>query len=75
MKINNRQQMLAVVAGATLALLLGDKLVLSPLVSSWKDRSARITHLRRDLLQGSLLLDRQETIRDRWNSMRTNTLP
>ena len=75
MKINNRQQWLAVAAGITLALLLGDQLVLSPLIRSWKDRATRITRLRTDIAQGSLLLDREQTIRERWDSMRTNTLP
>lgn len=75
MKINNRQQILAIVAGLTLALLVGDRLVLSPLMRSWKERAARIVQLRKDISQGSLLSDREETIRQRWQSMRTNTLP
>jgi hypothetical protein len=75
MKISNRQQMLALLAGLALALLLGDRLVLSPLISSWKERTQRIARLRTDIAQGSLLLDREQTIRERWDSMRTNTLP
>ena len=75
MKIKNRQQVLVLVAGLALALLMGDRLVLSPLVRSWTERTRRITQLRTDIAQGSLLLDREQTIRDRWESMRTNTLP
>jgi len=75
MKIKNRQQLLVILAGLTLALLLGDKLVVSPLASSWKARSDRITQLRKDITQGSLLRDREQIIRNRWESMRTNTLP
>ena len=67
--------MLVLVAGLGLALLLGDRLVLSPLARAWKERSERITRLRTDIAQGSLLLDREQTIRERWDSMRTNTLP
>jgi hypothetical protein len=67
--------MLVLLAGLGLALLLGDRLVFSPLVRSWKERSDRITRLRTDIAQGSLLLDREQTIRERWESMRTNTLP
>jgi len=44
--INNRQQLLAVVAGAAVALWAGDKLILSPLTQSWKERAARIVSLR-----------------------------
>lgn len=75
MKIKNRQQALAILAGVALALWLGDKLVLSPLIKSWKERSTRITQLRKSIDQGALLVDREQTIRHRWESMRTNTLP
>lgn len=75
MKISNRQQLLALVAGVALALLFGDKLVLSPLLRSWKERTAQIARLRHNVAQGTLLLDREQTIRERWESMRTNTLP
>ena len=46
MKIKNRQQLLVIVAGLTLALLLGDRLVVSPLARSWNVRSDRIAQLR-----------------------------
>lgn len=75
MKIKNRQQLLVILAGLTLALLLGDRLVVSPLASSWKARGNRIAQLRKDITQGSLLRDREQIIRNRWESMRTNTLP
>ena len=75
MRIKNRQQLLGIVAGLTLALLVGDRLALSPLTHRWKERTARIVQLRKDINQGSLLLDREETIRSRWQHMRTNTLP
>ncbi|MCI0744399.1 MAG: hypothetical protein L0Y58_03235 [Verrucomicrobia subdivision 3 bacterium] len=75
MKIKNRQQILGLAAGLALALLLGDRLVLSPMIKSWKDRSARLAQLKKDISQGSVLLERQETIRSRWDAMRKHTLP
>jgi hypothetical protein len=66
---------LAVVAMVAVALLVGDRLVLSPLLRSWKARSARIEELTKNMNQGSLLLERDQTIRGRWASMSTNTLP
>jgi hypothetical protein len=75
MKIKNRQQLLAILAGATLALLLGDRLVVSPLARSWTARNNAIAQLRKDIAQGSVLRDREQIIRNRWESMRTNTLP
>ena len=75
MNIKNRQQLLAIVAIAAVALLAGDKFVRGPLVASWKERSARISDLEKKVNQGSLLLGREETIRSRWDHMRTNMLP
>ena len=75
MKIKNRQQVLVVLAVVAAALLLGDKLVWSPLTRSWKERASHITDLRKSVSQGSLLLSRERTIRERWEGMRTNTLP
>jgi hypothetical protein len=69
--INNRQQLLAVVAGAAVALWAGDKLILSPLTQSWKERAARIVELRKTVTQGAQLLEREQSIRRRWESMRT----
>jgi Tfp pilus assembly protein PilO len=73
--INNRQQLLAILAGAAVALWAGDKLVFSPLTQSWKERATRITELRKSVTQGAQLLEREQSIRRRWESMRTNTLP
>jgi hypothetical protein len=75
MKIKNRQQALVILAAVALCLLLGDRLVLSPLIRTWSARSARLGELRKEIAQGSLLLDREQTIRARWDGMRTNTLP
>jgi len=74
-KTENRQQLLVILAGVAVVLLLGDRLILSPLVRSWKERALRIEELEKSVRQGALLIDRDRTIRDRWESMRTNTLP
>jgi len=75
MNINNRQQLLTVVAIAVVAIWAGDKLVFSPLTKMWKERSTRIAELRKSVSQGSLFLARERSIRSRWDSMETNTLP
>ncbi|HYV30911.1 MAG TPA: GspMb/PilO family protein [Candidatus Binatia bacterium] len=75
MRIENRQQALAVVAVVAVTLLVGDKLVVTPLVSRWKERGARISELTKAVNQGSLVLAREQAIRNRWDNMRTNTLP
>jgi translation initiation factor IF-2 len=71
----NRQQLLAIVAGAAIVLLLGDRLVISPLTRAWKERSQKIATLKKDITQGEMLLDREDRIRETWANMRTNTLP
>src|SRR2546430_14152443 len=75
MKIENRQQVLAVIAIATVALLASDRLIFSPLTRSWKARADRIAELKRNVNQGAQLVDRERVIRSRWEGMRTNTLP
>src|SRR6185295_5661805 len=68
-------QLLAILAGAAVALWMGDKLIFSPLTQSWKERAARIIELRKSVTQGAQLLEREQSIRQRWENMRTNTLP
>lgn len=75
MKIENRQRTLVIVAATALALFLSDRLVYSPLVRIWKARAERITSLTQSVDKGTLLLEREQAIRDRWSQMRTNTLP
>ena len=75
MKINSRQQLLAILAVAAFALLVGDRLVFSPLVRAWKARSERIADLRKQVDRGQSLLARERIVRERWEQMRSNTLP
>ena len=75
MNMNKRQQLLAIIAIAVVAIWAGDKLIFTPLTQLWKQRRTQITDLRKSVAQGSLLLDRKRSIRARWDIMRTNTLP
>jgi Tfp pilus assembly protein PilO len=75
MNMNKRQQLLAIIAIAVVAIWAGDKLIFTPLTQLWKQRGTQIADLRKSVTQGSLLLDRKRAIRARWDIMRTNTLP
>jgi hypothetical protein len=75
MNINNRQQQLIIVAIVAVVLWAGDTLVVAPLTKHWKERATRMSDLRKSLTQGTLLLEREQSIRSRWESMRTNALP
>lgn len=75
MQIKNRQQLLTFLTIAVVALFAGDKLILSPLIDLWKTRAATIAELRKKVDQGRTTLERERTIRDRWEQMRRNSLP
>jgi Tfp pilus assembly protein PilO len=74
-KIKNRQQMLALGAGAVVALFVADKILIEPLRSSWKDRAELVAKLRKKVEDGRSLIRREQNLRGRWEQMRTNTLP
>lgn len=73
MNLQNRQQLLLILAISTLALLAGDRLVLGPLLGFWKDRSADLAQLRKDVNEGAVLVDRETVLRKRWEQMQTHT--
>jgi hypothetical protein len=75
MKIENRQRALTLLAAAGVALLVGDKLILAPLITGWKERSARIVELKKSISQGAIVMQRETRIRERWEQMRSHTLP
>ena len=74
MTLNNRQQLLGIVAAAAVALLAGDRFVVTPLIRTWKARAAEIAQTRKSVEQGTQLLERDNIIRSRWQEMRTNML-
>ncbi len=75
MKIKNRQQWLAILAGTAVLLLVADRVVLAGLSSSWKQRASRIEDLRKKVGEGRSLVLREASLRSRWEFMRTNALP
>lgn len=74
MQIKNRQTVLLLVAAGALLFFVGDKLVFTPLVEGWQARTKHIAELKRNIEQGEMLISREQTIRDNWNHMQTNTL-
>ncbi len=75
MKISNRQQLLAIVAGGAVALYAADALLLTPLSNSYKARATRIAELRKQVDNGRALVQREQSLRGRWDQMRRNSLP
>ena len=75
MKIENRQQWLIALTLAVAALFIGDRVIFEPLMNWWSARSHQITALRAQVRDGKLLMQREPSLRSRWNDMQANTLP
>jgi Tfp pilus assembly protein PilO len=74
METKNREKILAIAAAACVALWLLNVLVITPMTNSWHRRSAQIASLRKSIAEGAMLIRRQDAVRGRWDSMRTNAL-
>lgn len=75
MKIDHRQRLLAILAIAIVALFVLDRVLATPLLESWKNRSATLAQLRTSIEKGNLLSQRESDTRKRWNEVRKSTLP
>lgn len=75
MKTDNRQKLLVVIVAVMAGLLIGDKLIYSPLVNLWQKRQGEIKKLRVQVTEGAALMKREDVIHERWRTMRSNTLP
>ena len=74
MNVKNRKDLLTIVALVAGVLLVGDRFILTPLIKSWNDRANRIIELRKQVTHGAQVLERERTVRTRWEEMRANTL-
>ena len=69
-----RQRLLTLAALVCIGVLVADKVVVPPLYGLWSARADRIGELRERLAQGELLLDREETMQERWRDMQARSL-
>jgi Tfp pilus assembly protein PilO len=72
---DQRKKLLLVVASVGVAILLGDRVVLSPLLKSWQARQAQIAELQKRISKGDQLIARLKPVESRWNDMASNALP
>ena len=70
-----RKKWLPYTAMACVGLLVADRLVLTPLTHHWQEQGTRIAELRESLERGTLLLEREDSLRDRWTAMRDDAIP
>jgi Tfp pilus assembly protein PilO len=73
--LKNRQQLLGIVAAAAIGLFVADRIVFTPLSKSWKARAKTVADLAQKVASGRGLIQRDRSLRDRWEVMRNNTLP
>lgn len=70
-----RQRLLMILAGAAVAVLLLDRLALTPLTRAWQTRTAELARLRNDVAEGRGLLARADRLQSSWTEMQAQALP
>lgn len=75
MNPRQRERALILLAIGCLALLAGDRLIVTPLYELWTTRNERIQSLKDSLAKGEYLLTRERELRKRWREMERDALP
>ncbi len=69
MNKQNREKLLVIVAAVSIGILIGDKFILQPAINTWQERSDSIAELEEKVFRGQALMDREDALRRKWNSM------
>ncbi|MBX3729529.1 MAG: hypothetical protein KF858_10125 [Candidatus Sumerlaeia bacterium] len=75
MKADRRKRLLLAAAAICFGLFALDKLVLGPLGALWTEQARRIGTTGEALDRGTMLLDRRDSLAERWTSMKRESLP
>jgi len=70
-----RETLLKIAVGAVVGLFLLDRVIISPAIAGWKAQSVRLTALQEKVVRGKQLLEREKTLRARWDEMQQANLP
>jgi hypothetical protein len=70
-----RETILKIAVGAVVGLFLLDRVVLGPATAAWKTQGERLADLRTKVQRGRQLLDREKSLRGRWEEMLRTDLP
>lgn len=71
----SREKLLKISAIVCIGLLIGDQFILTPLIDMYQERSTKIEELEESINKGTLLLDRRDTLENRWSQMKQAALP
>lgn len=72
---SHRQRLLVIVTIVALLLLVGDRMVFTPLVDAWRNRTKEIANLQKNVIEGRAALARAAHTEARWREMQTQALP
>jgi Tfp pilus assembly protein PilO len=77
MKIDatNRQRLLVIGSIIAIVLLLGDRMVLTPLTNAWRTRTAEIAKLQKQVTEGRGVIARAKNTQAKWKEMQEQALP
>ncbi len=75
METEQRKKLLIIGAIAAVVILLGDKMLISPLTNLWQKRAKEIEFLEKDVMKGRALLEREDFLKRRWDDMIRESLP
>ena len=71
----NRQRVLVIATVVAVALLIGDRVLFTPLTNLWRARSTDITRLEKNVGEGRSLLAHAGQIQATWAQMQAHALP
>jgi hypothetical protein len=71
----SRETILKIAVGAVVGLFLLDRMVLTPALGAWKTQGERLTALRHQVQRGRQLIEREPSIRTRWEEMQRTDMP
>lgn len=73
--LTGRQRLLAIVAGGAVALLILDRVAITPLTALWQRHAAETAQLEKSIAAGASLIDREAQLRRTWTEMESGALP
>ena len=75
MQNKRRETFLKIGVGVVVGLYLLDRVIITPALASWKDQGERLTRLRQEVQRGRQLIEREKSLRGRWEEMQRTDMP
>lgn len=69
MENKRRETLLKIGVGVVVGLFVLDRMILSPAAAAWKAQGERVAQLREKVTRGRQLIERERSLRGRWNEM------